>query len=146
MNCAISHRSTRSLFLYASGKWAAPHYVCPFSLWPPWQWVTVPIQVKTLYFEQTWLSMLMVTSTRKLTFAVGIRRETLGYIACDTLAEKVWIVTCCNDKITADSDLVVALYLQYCSWNDVLADGACVHIVTEDGMTTNNYTCNLFLL
>jgi hypothetical protein len=77
--------------------------------------VTVPIQVKTLYFEQTWLSMLMVTSTRKLTFAVGIRRETLGYIACDTLAEKVWIVTCCNDKITADSDLVVALYLQYCS-------------------------------
>lgn len=52
-----------------------------------------------------WLSVLMVTSTRKLTFAVGITQETPGCIACDTLSEKVWMLICCNDKITADADL-----------------------------------------
>jgi hypothetical protein len=58
MNCALSHRSTQSLFVNASGKCAALHYICLFSLLPPWKWVTVPFQAKnasdiTLYLEQT---------------------------------------------------------------------------------------------
>jgi hypothetical protein len=34
-----------------------------------------------------------------MTFAVGITQETPACIACDTLAEKVWMVICCYDKI-----------------------------------------------
>jgi hypothetical protein len=45
---------------------------------------------------------------------------------------------CCNDKITADTDLVGALYLQSLSWYDVLADAAYAQIFSEDGVTTIN--------
>jgi len=58
------------------------------------------------------MAVFMLTSMRKLKFVVGITQEKPGCIAYDTLSEKVWMVICCNDKITADTDLVVALYLQ----------------------------------
>jgi len=52
------------------------------------------------------MAVFMLTSMRKLKFVVGITQEKPGCIAYDTLSEKVWMVICCNDKITTDTDLV----------------------------------------
>lgn len=152
MNCALSRRSTQSLFLNASGKWAALHSVCPFSFWPPWKQVTVHFQAKntsdiTSFLEQTWhdygcpCRWWLPQGNGHLLW--GITQETPGCIACDTLSEQVWMLICCNDTITADTDLVVALYLQCRSWYDALADAAYVQIFSEDGVTTNNWTSTL---
>lgn len=47
----------------------------------------------------------------ELLFTLGIVQEALGFVTCDVLLEKVWIIVCCFSEFITDPYAVIA-----CSW------------------------------
>jgi hypothetical protein len=72
--------------------------------------------------------------------------STLGFIqetTCDDLLKKVQINICCVDELSADTNMVTALFLhQYSSYN-VLSDTLQLLILNDKDVVTTNHTPDL---
>jgi hypothetical protein len=50
---------------------------------------------------------------------LGIVQETPGFVTCDNLLDKVWIIICCFDELITGLDGVTALFLHQYSWHNM---------------------------
>jgi hypothetical protein len=66
-------------------------------------------------------------------FSLGLVQETPGSIICDSLSEKVRIITFCIDELTTNPGMIIVLFACQHSWYSVMADVMHLHILTENG-------------
>jgi len=69
-------------------------------------------------------------------------RTTPGYITCDNISEKVWIVICCGNELRTDPHVNISLFLH--SIDSTLANAMHLQNLTGNGVATTN--CNFNIL